>query len=31
MIEDHGARPDAALAGTRAMLALLWQAVSGQA
>jgi hypothetical protein len=31
MIEDHGARPDAALAGTRAMLALLWQAASGPA
>ncbi len=25
MIEDHGARPDAVLAGTRAALGLLWQ------
>jgi hypothetical protein len=25
MIADHGARPDAALAGTQAALALLWQ------
>jgi uncharacterized protein YbaR (Trm112 family) len=25
VIADHGARPDAALAGTRAMLTLLWQ------
>jgi uncharacterized protein YbaR (Trm112 family) len=31
MIEDHGARPDAALTGTRAMLALLWNAVRGGA
>ncbi len=29
MIEDHGARPDAALGGTRAALALLWQTARG--
>ena len=26
VVEKHGARPDAALAGTRALLSLVWQA-----
>jgi SAM-dependent methyltransferase/uncharacterized protein YbaR (Trm112 family) len=30
MVEDHGARPDAALNGTRAMLAVLIQSVRGE-
>ena len=31
MVKDHGARPDAVLAGTRAALALLWQSARAAA